>query len=191
MGGWVRGHYSSLSHEHEERDGCGGEGCSLQAAYRKFESLDLVDPLLRGGAIDVIDEAGGQVIFLESVHLSPARVGPWLDLVGFEFLEGACSADFSIICQIIDIEGRDADVLVCGRLDGGQIVWVCEHGLEVSLGQVVRVHGVPPAVNRDAVTTAILAQILQAAPKARLVSSRAVIANHRQVALHLERIFTH
>ena len=69
------------------------------------------------------------------------------------------------------MEGRDACVLVCGRLDRGQIVRISEHGLEVSLGQVVRVHGVPPAVNRNAVATAILAQILQAAPEARLVCS--------------------
>lgn len=89
------------------------------------------------------------------------------------------------------MEGRDACVLVCGRLDRGQIVRISEHGLEVSLGQVVRVHGVPPAVNRNAVATAILAQILQAAPEARLVCSRVIVANLGQVALHFERISTH
>ena len=188
MGGWTQ---HSLSHEHEERAGCGGEGCGLQAAYRKLESQDLVDPLLRVGAVGVIDETGGLIVFLESVHLSPARVWPWLDLGGCEFLEGACSGDFTRICQIYDMEGRDACVLVCGRLDRRQIVRISEHGLEVSLGQVVRVHSVPPAVNRNAVATAILAQILQAASEARLVRSRVIVANLGQVALHLERIITH
>ena len=189
MGGWTQ---HCLSHEHEEREGCGGEGCGLQAAYRKLESQDLVDPLLRVGAVGVIDEAGGSIVFLESVHLSPARVWPWLDLGGCEFLEGACCIDgFTLICQIYDMEGRDTCVLVCGRLDRRQIVRISKHGLEVSLGQVVRVHGVPPAVNRNAVATAILAQILQAAPEARLVCSRVIVTNLGQVALHLERISTH